>query len=380
MFKITLKELANNIDTLKEDGLTWEEIAVELNKRYNVSYSESAYRKRYTPYKQGVRDSLTEGELASLMYEYDKKKKQSSIVRSAAKADIRDTSIRDLFYEQIKEKIDTLEPLSIGTDVGVVENGGTQHLFAMGDLHHKGDMDWLNYKIKNITQEIVDYTLDNDLDQVVIVELGDTIDGGSLRPSQLMALKKGMVDQAIEVAEAYSVMLDEIQLRTKREVILNMVTSSNHTELRPLNTSRKELIEEDLMKVIKRFIELRVNNNHITILGEKQPKFTIGDFKFLASHGDAKRMSLPRAKEFVKDLDRYYRYNGDFYIFGHYHHYAEETLNTFEGVDSKVFLIPSLSGNVDTYEENNQLGSRGGFVALVFNEEEGHIMTRHIKV
>ena len=378
---VNLKTLSNNIDTLKQQGMTWAEITVELNKMFNVSYGESAYRKPYRAYKQGVKDSVTEDELTSKMYELEKKKKQISIERSIARADVRDVGIREMFYESIADSVSNLPALPKPQEIKFrKKNIHDDYIIALGDYHYKGDKDKLIKDMRKVEREIVEFIVEKGAKEVTILELGDTIDGGSLRPSQLMALKLGMVDQSIDVAEAISNLLSNIQKRTGAFINFGIVTSSNHTELRPLNTKRKELVEEDMMKVIAQFIELRLKDEkHISITKDKHIMFQNGRNKFVVGHGDTGNMTPNKLIEYSKSIDSYYRYNADFFIFGHYHHYLETTLNTNDGKDRKAFLNPSLGGGVDFYEERNLLGGQGGFTIMTF-DDSGHKETKHVKV
>ena len=382
-----LKEVYAHIEKLRNDGETWQNIADDLNKIHGVSFSESAWRKPYQAYKQGREDSINETELSYQMQEIRRKKKELSLERSINNQQIRDLSIHGVYRNLLSEALENLPSLSL-SEVGKRQHRassgdtrGTPMVF-MADLHHDGDESNLQLIMSKVSANLIDYIENNNLSEVDVVELGDVIEGGSLRTSQLMAIKKGMVRQIVEAAEAYAQMLANVQRKTGCKINFHTVTSSNHTQIRPLNTKRNELMEEDLMLVFLDHLIVRFSGKEdkVSISGDRTLNINVAGFNVYCSHGHVGNMSPNNMSKVIYEEDFYRGNNGDFFVFGHYHHYHEESLNTSGNLNKKGFLMPSLSSHISDYEENLRLGSVGELTVLTFKENEGHIKTEHFKL
>ena len=73
-----------------------------------------------------------------------------------------------------------------------------------------------------------------------------------------MGIKSGMINQVIEVADAYIKLIK--YLSDFVNVRFLSVDSSNHTQLRNLGTKQNGLIEEDVMLVFNKMIEIALPN------------------------------------------------------------------------------------------------------------------------
>ncbi len=394
--------MANNIykiiEGLRDKGYTWDEVKEYMNDLLGEEKTESAYRKPYAAYKKGQEDSVDKVDLEERLQKIRLGKKELSIERSINNEQIRDLAIRNVISEKIQSAIEPYKkpngPKEKEPQVFIEENMKVISYF-LSDLHYDGSFD-LNHTMNVIYNSIANDILKKKKQGVFtgvisINELGDVIEGASLRTSQLMGIKKGMVEQIIEVANAYSDLLYRLYSNKWLDVdriYFTTVTSSNHTQLRQLGTKQNELIEEDLMLVFAKFIEKRFENlNNIRIDYEEKPTVPVNHFpsnnsrgkQMLLAHGHA-GINLNNLEQSVYKQEFYKNLNHKFFAFGHYHHYREIDLSN-EGERKKVFLIPSISPKQTDYEKTKMLSVHPAVICMQFDGKTGeHLTTDHILI
>ena len=153
------------------------------------------------------------------------------------------------------------------------------------DGHYNGNQD-LNLEFSEFYTIISDKKDEYGFDEIVIAELGDTIEGTSLRPSQLLAVKNGMVEQAMVVSNYYIDFLNTVTADLNIKVKFLIVESSNHTQLRSLGTGRSELPMEDLMVLIAELIKAGTRNNPLVeIISAPIIVTEINGISYIFEHG-----------------------------------------------------------------------------------------------
>jgi len=365
------------IDTARPEGQTWTKIGENLNEHLNLDLDESAYRKAYTEYSRGRVDALPDKEFEKLMEEKRRinlAKRYLSYEKSANFDAIRDITIKSILNEQAREAIRNSAPkLTFAEDVSAwADDGEEEYVFTLSDFHYNGDADML-LVLERVYAHIRLKQQELGFKKIKLLELGDTFDGGALRVSQLMAIKKGMVFQVIDIAKAYANLIN----RLSEDMLVDFycVTSSNHTQLRPLGTKQNQLVEEDLMQVFAEFIELSTElNDRVTVSKGTDLYFDVCGYDVFASHGH-----LVRNKEGYLQKVAYNRgINIDYGLMGHYHHYREITLYSAETHNKKIFVVPSLNPNISNFETDRDLSSKAGFILQVFNKTRGHRYTEEL--
>lgn len=380
MNKTNMKDLYKHIDRFRDDGLTWREVKEELNEMYDLKFDESAYRKPYQAYKQGIEDSISDAELQLKLQEIRKKKKALSMERSINNAQIRDLASQDVITEAISQSVKRKNSIDLNMNLKGLsyKSGIYEHVVFLSDLHYDGhDFDELVSKFEKITSEVIDFCHKNKKSHIYIAELGDVIEGSSLRVSQLQLIKKGMIEQIVDVARVYETMLETIA-KEGIEVYFHTVTSSNHTQLRPLGTNRNELVTEDLMILFHKYLDrvfggLFEGNPYVHVIGSKELDIRIGDnVQIHAEHGHVGNVRPNNLQSVVSDIIAFRGSEAKHFVFGHFHHYEEKTLNYRGDYDKKAFILPSLSGKESSYEEDRRMGNRAGYAIMCFNIETGH--------
>jgi hypothetical protein len=290
-----------------------------------------------------------------------------SFERSKNRDDIRLLTSHHIFSEELRKAIKKPRvPVKFTSEGKAV--GGDEYIFVTSDFHYNGDESLLSH-LGTVYAHIINKQKEHGFKRIKLLELGDTIDGGSLRPSQLMAIKKGMVFQIVDVSKVYADLIHK--LSKKMHVDFYCVTSSNHTQIRPLGTDRNELVEEDLMHVFYHYIKESVKTNmRVRVWGgdDLMVPVTPKHMMFVA-HGHL----IGNKKEgYLQELAYNRGVQFDYGLFGHFHHYREVTLYKGRGCNKKVFYAPSMSTVESSYEKDRNMSSKAGMLMIVFNSEKGH--------
>jgi hypothetical protein len=348
-----IEEAIMLIEQLRPE-MTWVEVAKELNARFGLNYNESTYRKAYNSYFSESRRKIA-FERQYLRYE-----------RSKNFENIRDLTLKSMFTDELKEAIakTSISICKRPTEV----RGEDEYVFATGDLHYNGDENLLEH-FNAVYTHILNKQIEHKFTRIKLIELGDIIDGGALRNSQLMALKKGMVFQVIDVSKAYANLIQK--LSEKMFVEFYCVTSSNHTQLRPLGTKQNELVEEDLMQVFATYVELALQNNQMVTVRYADDLIIpiTRNHNMFVAHGHL----LGKHKEgYLQEVAFARSMNVHYGLFGHYHHYREITLYSGGDHNRKVFYAPALTTTESSYERDRNMSSKAGMLMMVFNVARGH--------
>ena len=350
-----------HIHELRLSGMTWEEIGCT-----------DTERKKYMGWVEGQEEIENENDLernAAVLQSIRKARKELGIERSINNEQIRDIAIHKLMTDEIKDAIQKLPDIGFTKQRKVKRDPNVdkeEYIIAMGDFHYTGDkseIDDLHYVFEQIEQVVEK----EGIDTLHLFEMGDVIEGASLRSSQLMGIKSGMVAQTLEVAEAYAQGIGE--LSQKVNVKFYSVDSSNHTQLRNLGTKQNELVEEDLMMVFNSYIRTRLPKLDMTTGIDIVTQ--INEFDIFISHGHL----VGKKEGYIDKVASTRRCNIDYGFFGHYHHKRDIDLHRIDdGIreyDKKALYVPALKRHTSNYETDKFLSSVPGFAVYVVNELDG---------
>ena len=352
------------IDKYLAEGLTWGEM---LDK--GITDTD---RKKYYGYVDGLNER-SDNLLAQEKQKVRILKKELSIERQINNEQIKYLTEHKMITDARKET----------KQVNHVLNGHIEHismlkswyLYALGDFHYNGDVSTLSV-LSSVRNEMIRHIKENKLKEIIVVELGDVIEGATLRTSQLMAIKSGMVQQTIEVAHAYKQMLEEVISATNVELTMYSVTSSNHTQLRNLGTKRNELPDEDMMLVFNDI--LKQTKGIFKFVEGDEIVSKINGYNFYFSHGHTVKNKEGHIQKIGARLGEVI----DFGLFGHYHHLRSTDLhkrsNNERLYDSRVFYNPSLAKQETQYEKDLNVSSCAGFGIYEFNNKHGNIGVKKV--
>ena len=361
------KETMRMIHELREQDIDWETI-------HETVGSADVDRKAYYGFLMGLEEDTQPNLVkhAKTLQNIRKAKKMLGIERSINNEEIRDIAIHKTFTNQVIEAIENrYSEFSIENIIPLTTFNIKHHIFTLADFHYDGDINYLD-TIKRATEAIIGVIQENDLDTIYLFELGDIIEGASLRTSQLMGIKKGMVNQVLDVADAYIKMIT--QLSKYVDVRFYSVDSSNHTQLRNLGTKQNNLVEEDLMLVFNGILKKALPN--LDMITGDDIYTNIGGYNMFITHGHL----IKNKEKFMEKISADRNILIDYTFAGHFHHTIEMDLHSVDTHDKKVFYVPALQTKFSGYEKDFNMSSLAGVGYYVFEEGKGHIQSRKLVV
>ena len=320
------------IDELRSSGYTWEQVKDACNEKYKKNYGEAKWRKPYQAWRLTVDDvledesnELLEQELKRIARAKTRLEINRKIV-NAQKYELHQLENKEMLHELYNEE--TLQMLkSLSPNLKKVKVGKQKekknYVFAKSDGHYNGHQN-LDVEFNELIEIIAKKQEEHGFGEIIFAELGDTIDGASLRTSQLMAIKKGMVEQANVVARYYIEFLNLITQELNINVKFLCVESSNHTQLRQLGTGRSEMPMEDLMYVIAEQIRLGTqNNDRVEVISAPRIIKNINGINYLFEHGH----DIKNKDKHISEIETHYDVDIDYGFAGHFHSFYSRDLS-----------------------------------------------------
>ena len=369
--------------------LNWEQVGELINKELFGSDEElyrtsSAYRKPYQ-YAKDFYDDV----FKKRMYSYDNEaiKKMDDLKRDIQKERIKLNTTRveynkwlrenardELIVEEICKSISNLSPLE---KPAYIQNkySTKEYCLVFGDEHYGTEFeltDLLGNIINSYSPEIfekrmwdlfyqvIDIIKKEDINTLNVYSMGDFSDG-CLRVSQLMKLRYGVIDGTIKYANFISNWLNEL---TKYVRIRFQMTDGNHTELRMLGQPKGTFVEDNMGKIVKEFIKIRLEDNDNFTFIENPTGYIYDNLAgnvILGIHGETRSL-----EKTLKDLSAIYNTQIKYLFAGHLHHSKLEEI----GVNSEVINIPSIIG-IDPYALSLNKTSNASAKLFIFEEGKG---------
>jgi len=244
-------------------GLIWEDVKELMNKETGKNFQESAYRKRWASYKEGLEDgfrkaidedsTLKEHELSLLKIQEEKVKVQTE--KLELRTIVRESARIGMFFEYIDKAISKLSPIKV-PKVNRNFSVANEAILSIADAHYgsefviKGLMgEEINSYSPEIFEkrmwELFDYTVDlvlaNKITKLFLVDLGDSLDG-LLHLNQLLSLRYGQTDSIMRYSEF---MANWINALSEYCNIEWSNIKGNHSENRPFNSNRGDFPNEN---------------------------------------------------------------------------------------------------------------------------------------
>lgn len=202
-----------------------------------------------------------------------------------------------------------------------------------------------------------------------VFNMGDFSDG-VLRVSQLRKLKYGVVDSTIYYANFIANWLNEL---TKYVRVNFQMTDGNHTELRQLGQPKGTFVDDNMGKVVREFIKIRLEDNENFTFVENPTGYIYANLAgnvCLGIHGEVKNMERT-----LKNFSAIYRTPIQYLFAGHLHHSKTEEI----GIGSEVINVPSIIG-VDPYAMSLNKTSNASGKLVVFSRAEGKVCEYTLKL
>ena len=374
----------------------WSEIA----EKYGISFNPDTLRKasqpplvggtfvkEYFQWKNSKENNKNNSsyveELALQKRELEKAKIKLQTEKLEYNKWLREQARDELIVEHIVRAIEQLYPLSTPN---VINLNSTNKAYALlfGDEHYGEEFELkdlfgniinayspeiFEQRMWTLLQKTIEIINKEDIKELNVFSMGDFSDG-CIRVSQLMKLRYGVVDGTIKYADFICNWLNEL---TKYVKVKFQMTDGNHTELRQLGQPKGTFTDDNMGKVVREFIKVRLKDNPNFTFVENPTGYIYAQLAcstFLGIHGEVKNMVNA-----IKEFSQIYGVHIDYLAAGHFHHSrTEET-----GVRSEVINIPSIVG-IDPYSISLRKTSNAGAKLLVFDNIDGLVCEHKIKL
>lgn len=369
-----------------------------FNAKYKTGFPESSLRNRY----QHQRDlenvdndiierlaDLEEAERSIALKEMNIISQQKKLQRqqSAIDSQIRYNADKELVAEAFKEQPrKDFKPI----DLIITEDKEVARcpIYNLSDLH-LGYMEYGYYNLQQAKDKLINafkYINNeikvNDLKEVIISETGDSIEGSTLRATQLFTIAEVMTKQATIFIDLYTRLLTQLSKDNPKTYIkVLFVDEDNHSQIRLAGSGRGDSTEQ-LSKVIandiRRTIEMAHNYNgmkNVTFLHAGEIVTEVNGATVFLTHGHQ------YARDSRQMINKIYAIHGiipDVVIRGHYHTYIHESRNICDDFMQVTITAPSLVG--DTRYGREQLGLTGHSGMLKIEINEHTAISKFIKI
>lgn len=393
-YEILLKDCSDKVH--KVSDIDWSEIA----SKYGIEWNGDSLRKAQQPpllggafvreyyfwkNNQNKNENQDEyiNELSMMKRELEKAKVKLQTEKLEYNRWLREEARDELIMEHIIGAIQNLKPLSIPNKI-VSCSSNKDYALLFGDEHYGVEFelkDLYGGIINEYSPEIFEKrmwvllhkTLEiiekENIEELNVFNMGDFSDG-CLRASQLMKLKYGVVDGTIKYADF---ICNWLNVLTKYVKVKFQMTDGNHTELRMISQPKGTFVDDNMGKVVREFIKVRLKDNPNFVFIENPTGYIYAQLAcstFLGIHGEVKNMANA-----IREFSQIYGVQIDYLVAGHLHHGRTEEI----GVRSEVINIPSIIG-VDSYSLSLRKTSNAGAKLLIFDTVDGLVCEHKIKL
>lgn len=383
------------IGQLKDNKLIdmeWEELGNLFNKELreeDEEFTSSAYRK---PYQQAVKyyENVFKFMLNNndFIEDIDLKKQELQKERYKIQATklelnrvLRQDSRFDLFYENIKNSIVSLEPPVF--NILEYQDTEKEYILGCGDLHYGA-----NFKSENneYSREICKQRFEkllsvlayeinkNKISKIKMINVADSIQG-MLRYTDLQINDIAVVDCVVEISRLIAEFLNK--LSTYCIVEYYHCPAANHAQTRPLGSKASEIATEDMERIIVNYIsDLVIKNDRVKVftnLNKEYVELDIFNFKAIVLHGH----QIKNVPTVIKDLSNLHRKFYDYAFLGHRHSANEIIVGEGLKHNIEILTCPSFVGS-DPYADTLHVGSKAMCKLYEFDINNGHTGSKNI--
>lgn len=381
-----LKDCSNKVQHIIDDD--WSEICTRYGLEFNPDTIRkgsqppligSAFVSEYYKWKESLKQSENKDdeyfkELQVQKRELQKERKKLQTEKLEYNKWLREDARDELIVEKICEAITALPSLKNPSYIKPIHSNKA-YCLVFGDEHYGAEFelkDLFGNVINSYSPEIfekrmwdllhqtIEIIKKENIDVLHVYSMGDFSDG-CLRVSQLMKLRCGVVDGTIQYANFITNWLNEL---TKYVQVKFQMTDGNHTELRMLNQPKGTFTEDNMGKIVREFIKVRLGDNPNFTFIENPTGYIYGQLAcntVMGIHGEVRDME--RA---LKDFSAIYNVPIQYLFAGHLHHSKVEEI----GFNSEVINVPSIVG-VDPYALSLNKTSNASGKLVIFEQNKG---------
>jgi len=366
-------------------GFTWPQMAEIFNKEFGCNKGDTAYRKEWAAFNKIfnanvdklVGDSAYLNEVMEATQKLEKERHKLNATKIEIHRNSRQESRSELFYENVRNAIETLPMPEIVANRTLHLVGNKEYLLCLADIQagakfevptNTYSLDICEERFNKLLNDVVSYVQNHDIVNLKVVGLGDSVQG-ILRLTDLKLNETSVVEATVMVARMIACFLN--QLSAYCYVEYYHVPTSNHSQTRPLGSKASELACEDMEYVIGNYIcDMLTSNNRVVVYLNNKYDFIeipIFNFNVLATHGH----TIKNLDTALKDLSATHRKLIDYVIVGHWHNGKVIPGNEHDSHDTEVLMCPSFQGTDPYAFYKLGLSSKAACKMFVFDEKYG---------
>lgn len=367
----------------KETDLDWCEL-VEL---LEMDMSADHYRKLSYGYKEyddyiksKTKEMIAQEEYEKLLakeLEIKKEKVKLQDMRTLVNKQVRELSRKENLGEVLEKKLTELEmqPKIINDEYKNRVTSNRDMVCLISDIHYgikttnalsPYDSDICKLKMNYLIDKTIKFSLENDVDKLYVMVLGDEI-SGLIHNTTRLEQREDVISQVIEVSELLYESI--VKLANNLPYVIVGLAQGNHS--RVMADKKDSLERENFTRLIKEFLRLRLANiSNVLLLenvfDEAIIELNIRGYNVIGLHGQ--NDSLNNLDRLIEMFDK----KIDYVCLGHYHQSKE-----FETNKTEIIVNGCFSG--DDYSKRLRLYNKPIQKLLLF-DDTGKIATYNINL
>lgn len=309
--------------------------------------------------------------------EIRKEKVKLQDLKTQVNKQIRELARKNNLEEILEDKLDELnmQPKMINDSYKQRVTSNRDMVCLISDIHYgikttnaisPYDSDVCKQKMDYLINKTIAFSLENDVDKLYLMILGDEI-SGLIHNTTRLEQREDVISQVIEVSELLYESI--VKLAKNLPFVVVGLAQGNHS--RVMADKKDSLEQENFTRLIKEFLKLRLANiSNVLLLENKFDEsiieLNIRGYNVIGLHGQNDRLNnLSRLIEmFDKKID--------YICLGHYHQSKE-----FENNKTEVIVNGCFSG--DDYSKRLRLYNKPIQKLLLF-DDTGKIATYNINL
>ena len=299
-------------------------------------------------------------------------------IRREINKNLRELSRTELICESICGAIKSLPEIKLKKYCARsfdIENAERELVIGIGDFHYgakfcvhglygeeinRFNSDVFEERMSALLAHIDDILKKEHLNQITVMIVGDMIEG-LIRQNQVQRLEYGVIESTIKLGEFLSQWFTRLEEISEMPIRVYAVRG-NHGEIRPLGSKAGQFPEENMERIVMRYLWARLKNNGYIFVTDDAPITQMVDvcgYQFMLTHGQGINIET-----MARDSVNLYNKPIDAFMVGHLHKSQTFQSGVMSGTNVYVDRVPSLCG-VDPYAQSCGYGGKPGAIAMV---------------
>ena len=367
----------------KEVDIDWAEIVELLELNCSGDHlRKTAYgiKECYDYFSSKTKEIIAQEEYEKLLEQELKIKKEKvklNDLKAQLNKKVREFARKENLGEILEEKSKELDmqPRVINDEYKQRVTSNRDMVCLISDIHYgikttnaltPYDSDICKQKMNYLIDKTIKFSLENDVDKLYVMILGDEI-SGLIHNTTRLEQREDVISQVIDVSELLYESI--MKLANNLPFVVVGLAQGNHS--RVMADKKDSLEHENFTRLIKEFLKLRLANvSNVLLLENKFDEsiieVNIRGYNVIGLHGQNDRLNN------VSRLTEMFDKKIDYVCFGHYHNAKE-----FENNKTDVIVNGCFSG--DDYSKRLRLYNKPIQKLLLF-DDTGKIATYNINL